>query len=138
MASYLEYQLEDGSTIYIATDEPQQAGGVVKASRDKAGNVFTSATVKFEEAFAGVKKSALVLRRQLEDMRADEVEVMFGLKAIDTPMNSHTLAKSPAGSQQESSNIIIPTLSAQIPRSGAPTAECISRIYDRKDTPQET
>jgi hypothetical protein len=80
MATYIEYQLEDGTTILVEADQPQPSG-VTKASRDKAGNVITSVNQKFEDAFAGVKKSALVLRRQLEDIRADEVEVTFGLKA---------------------------------------------------------
>ncbi|MEW5956101.1 MAG: CU044_2847 family protein [Chloroflexota bacterium] len=80
MATYIEYQLEDGATILIETEE-HKTGGVTKASRDTAGNVITSANQKFEAAFAGVKKSALVLRHQLEEMRADEVEVTFGLKA---------------------------------------------------------
>ncbi len=82
MATFIEYQLEDGTTILIETDG-QKTGGVTKASSrgDKVGNVIASATQKFEDAFAGVKKSALVLRHQLEEMRADEVEVTFGLKA---------------------------------------------------------
>jgi len=80
MGAYLEYQLEDGTTILVETDQPQ-ATGVTKASRDKEGNVVTSVSQKFEDAFAGVKKSALVVRRQLEEMRADEVTVTFGLKA---------------------------------------------------------
>lgn len=80
MTTYIEYQLEDGTTVLIQTDEPP-AAGITKASRDKVGNVIASVNQKFEDAFAGVKKSALVLRHQLEEMRADEVEVTFGLKA---------------------------------------------------------
>jgi len=77
---YFEYQLEDGTTVLIQTDAPQEAG-ITKAGRDKVGNVIASVNQKFEDAFAGVKQSAMVLRRQLEEMRADEVEVTFGLKA---------------------------------------------------------
>ena len=51
-----------------------------KVSRDKVGNVVTWANKKFQDAFASVKKSAVVLRQELEDLRADEVEVTFGLK----------------------------------------------------------
>ncbi|MFN8458696.1 MAG: CU044_2847 family protein [Anaerolineae bacterium] len=36
---------------------------------------------KFEVAFAGVKKSATILQQQLDELRADEVEETFGLKA---------------------------------------------------------
>lgn len=81
MATYIEYQLEDGTTILVQTEEPK-SGGVAKAGRgDRLGNVIASVNQKFEDALSGVKKSALVLRRQLEEMRADEVEVTFGLKA---------------------------------------------------------
>lgn len=80
MATFIEYKLEDGTTILVET-EAQQTTGVTKASRDKVGNVIIQAGQKFEDAFENIKKSALVLRRQLEEMRADEVEVTFGLKA---------------------------------------------------------
>ena len=76
MSTYIEYQLEDGATILIEADEPKR-GGVTKASRDGIGNVITSANRKFEDAFAGVKSSAMALRQQLEEMQADEVEVTF-------------------------------------------------------------
>ena len=80
MATYIEYQLDDDTTLLIETDE-QKTGGGTKASRDKIGNVISSVNQKFEDAFAGVRKSAQVLRHQLEEMQADEVEVTFGLKA---------------------------------------------------------
>jgi hypothetical protein len=79
MATYIEFQLEDGSTVLVETDQPQS--GVTRASRDRAGNVITSVNRRFEDAFVGVKKSAMALRRQLEEVKADEVEVTFGLKA---------------------------------------------------------
>lgn len=80
MATFIEYQLEDGTTILVETPEPK-TGGVTKASRDPLGNAIVSANKKFEAAFDSVKKSAVIVRRQLEDLRADEVEVVFGLKA---------------------------------------------------------
>jgi hypothetical protein len=80
MTTFIEYELDDGTKILVET-ETQQAAGVTKASRDRVGNVIAQAGQKFEDAFESVKKSALILRRQLEDMRADEVEVTFGLKA---------------------------------------------------------
>ncbi len=80
MATYIEYQLDDSTTILIETEE-QKTSGVTKASRDSVGNAIRSVNQKFEDAFASVKKSALVIRSQLKEMRADEVEVTFGLKA---------------------------------------------------------
>ena len=80
MSTYLEYQLDDGLTILVETEDAP-AAGVTKASRDALGNTIKAANQKFEAAFAGVKKSAVALRRLLEELRADEVEVTFGLKA---------------------------------------------------------
>jgi hypothetical protein len=80
MTTYIEYQLEDGTTLLIETEEPK-AGGVTRASRDKEGNIIKKSERKFEAALAGVKSSAAALRAQLEELRADEVTVTFGLKA---------------------------------------------------------
>ncbi len=81
MATYIKYEQEDGTIILVETGD-EKAGGVTRAGRDgKIDKVIDSATDKFEDAFAGVKKSAQILRQQLEEMRADEVEVTFGLKA---------------------------------------------------------
>jgi hypothetical protein len=82
MGNFIEYQLEDGTTILIQAAQPQQTGGITKASRsDAVGNVINSVNQKFADAFAGVKSSALVMRRQFEELQADEVEVTFGLTA---------------------------------------------------------
>ncbi len=80
MTTYIEYKLDDDCTLLIETEEPE-TGGVTKVSRDKLGNAIVSVNQKFEAAFAGVKKSATILRQQLEELRADEVEVTFSLKA---------------------------------------------------------
>ncbi len=80
MATYIEYQLGDGATILVEADE-KKTRGWTKASNNKMGDLIASVDQKFEQAFAGVKKSAMVLHQQLEEMRADEVTVTFGLKA---------------------------------------------------------
>jgi hypothetical protein len=79
VATYVEYTLEDGSTVLIATDEPE--GGLVRASR-KEGYATVPSKVGFEEAFASVKPSTVALRRQLGDLEAQEVEITFGIKTI--------------------------------------------------------
>lgn len=79
MATYVEYELEDGSTVLIATDEP--AGGLVKAGSKDGHDVIPSGK-KFEEAVAGVKPTAATLRRELGDLEAQEVEITFGIKTI--------------------------------------------------------
>ena len=80
MATYIEYELEDGTTVLIESSEPES--GVVRASRDKEGNVIKKAGQKFEAALAGIKPWAAALRRQLDDLLADEIEVTFGVKAV--------------------------------------------------------
>ena len=80
MATYIEYELEDGTTVLIESSEPES--GVVRASRDKEGNVIKKAGQKFEAALAGIKPWADALRQQLDDLLADEIEVTFGVKAV--------------------------------------------------------
>jgi len=80
MAIYIEYELEDGTTVLIESSEPESR--VVRASRDKDGNLIKKAGQGFEAALAGIKPWAAALRRQLNDLLADEVEVTFGVKAV--------------------------------------------------------
>ncbi|MBE7557277.1 MAG: hypothetical protein HS126_40085 [Anaerolineales bacterium] len=42
MATFVEYELEDGTTILVETTAPQTSG-ITKASRDKVGNVIAQA-----------------------------------------------------------------------------------------------
>jgi hypothetical protein len=79
MATYIEYELEDGTTVLIESSEPET--GVVRAGT-KGGIRTTPAKKKFEEALTEIKPWAATLRRQLNDLMADEVEVTFGIKAI--------------------------------------------------------
>lgn len=78
MATYIEYELEDGGTLLVEIKEPE--GGVQKAARGKDGNVIIKASQKFQAALASVKQSAATLRQELDELKADEVEVKFGLK----------------------------------------------------------
>jgi len=81
MSNFIKYQLEEDTYILVEIDE-SEIRGMTKASRDKTGNVISIANKKFENAFIGVKKSAIILREQLRDLNADEIIVTFGLKAI--------------------------------------------------------
>jgi hypothetical protein len=74
--AYIKYDLGNDMELWVEVDEP--AGGVVKAS---IGDAATQAQQKFEDALEGVKRSAVLMRTKLEDLRADEVQVNFGLKA---------------------------------------------------------
>lgn len=78
MATYIEYTLDDGSTLLVEVTGPE--GGIVKAS-NKEGHVVKQAEKKFGEALNSVESAATALRQKLDDLKADEVEVKFGLKA---------------------------------------------------------
>jgi uncharacterized ferredoxin-like protein len=75
MSKYIEYKLEDGTILLI---EGEDMEGIDRVSNDSATEKITRS---FEEALDSIKKSALVLRRKLEEVKADEVEVTFGIKA---------------------------------------------------------
>ena len=78
MTTYIEYDLEDGGTILVATSD-ERVGRVEKAARRGEHPESLKAEKKFSEALEGVRRSALEIKAKLEDLRADEVEVTFGL-----------------------------------------------------------
>ena len=81
MPTYIEYELDDGATILIETSEEQEMGGLVPAARgDDGENVILRSRQRFSEALEGVVAQAQALKARLEALRADEVEVTFGLK----------------------------------------------------------
>jgi len=73
---YIEYQIDEDTTILIQAGEGVEAG-MVKAARGPDQPEKSAA--KFEEALEPVHRVAQTLRRKLEDLRADETEVTFGL-----------------------------------------------------------
>ncbi len=79
MKRLIEYQLADGSPIWVEVDEPDR-GGVKPAAR--SGEVVEKAKQTFNEALGKVKPIAetiIIELRNLSDS-PDEVEVKFGLK----------------------------------------------------------
>lgn len=79
MATYIEYEIEEGKTVLVEVKDAQT--GVVKASRGSDGNIIIKASKTFSDAMGNIKAQALALRQQLEDARANEVQVEFSLKA---------------------------------------------------------
>lgn len=81
MATYIEYRLEGGGTLWIETEKV--AGKAIKASAaDESGNVVIKAKEMFQDALASVRQSAVSLRQGLSVLDADEVEVTFGIKTV--------------------------------------------------------
>lgn len=79
-AQFIAYQLEDGTEVLIQAPEGLTPPGPVKAAGVEQQGVI-QAEKTFGEAMEGVRKQAKELRKKLEDLRADEVEVKFSLTA---------------------------------------------------------
>jgi hypothetical protein len=83
MATYVKFELEDGTSVYVeTTDSPKGASGLIPSTRSvEAGKAGAS----FEKAVAGLRTmaSAMVngLRGEEEGQQPDEVQINFGLKA---------------------------------------------------------
>ncbi len=79
MKRFVEFDLEDGSTILVEIDEPEQEG-LVKASR--AGHKIAKAQLTLEKSLEKVKPVAQLIIQQLRKLHdaPDEIEVAFGLK----------------------------------------------------------
>jgi hypothetical protein len=85
MTTYIEYQLEDGSTLLVETAEAPQKPGISPAGRREEGkDVIIPAPKGFQEALAGVKSSVTTLREELAALKTDEVEVQFGIKVTSS------------------------------------------------------
>jgi hypothetical protein len=77
MATYIQYTLEDGSTLLVEVDEDTEAA--TKAA-DTYGNFIIKAEKQFKEALASVKQSVKTLGEELSELAPDDVEVTFGIK----------------------------------------------------------
>jgi len=80
MTTYIEYELEEGTTILIEGPE-ESIGGTTKASRGDDPHV-DRAKKKFSEALSDVKTQARILIREIEELHVDEAEVKFGLSTV--------------------------------------------------------
>jgi hypothetical protein len=83
MASYLKFELEDGTTVYIEAFETQKnSGGLIPALRSE--NATEQTGQSFEKSFDGVSKLATAMMWNLREGSANELEevsVTFGVKA---------------------------------------------------------
>lgn len=82
MASYLKFELEDGTIIYLETIEaPKGTGGLIPASREDTSE---RANLSFERSFTAVRKMAATMLKDLREgfsQEPEEVSITFGLKA---------------------------------------------------------
>lgn len=78
MPTYIEYTMDDGSTVLVEAESSM--GGVVKASR--GGVDVVQAGKKFSEALASIRGSLKALITEMDALKVEEAEVKFGLKAV--------------------------------------------------------
>jgi hypothetical protein len=74
---FIEYQIDEETTILIKSADTQESG-MVKAASGGEEQTEKAAT-KFEAALEPVHRVALAMRHKLRDLEADETEVIFGL-----------------------------------------------------------
>jgi len=80
MLNYIEYELGDGATILI--EGPEEAGGIVKASREVGEPATTKAKKSFSDALKDVKTQATLLIKEVEDLHVTEAEIKFGINTV--------------------------------------------------------
>ena len=82
MATYVKFQLEDGTIVYVETaDSPKGSSGLIPAGR---GEHSEPATTSFDKSIESIRKMAVVMIKNLREGfvdEPDEVQVNFGLKA---------------------------------------------------------
>lgn len=90
MSRYVKFDLPDGSTVVIESDDPD--GGAVTAG---LGEVAEQARVTFEQAVENARDAALVIVHKIRSLyeSPDEIEITFGLKASGE-LNTLVVAKS--------------------------------------------
>lgn len=80
MNTYIEYELEDGTILQVLAPAGTRNREPVKASPLGTDQVI-QAEKTFSEAVEGALKSASTLLKKVKDLKADEVELTFGLLA---------------------------------------------------------
>ena len=79
MSTYIEYQLEDGSTVLVEAEAAEDSGIVPAATR--GGDQRLPSKVNFKDAFSSVKGAIKEVIAEFDDLHIDEAEIKFGLKA---------------------------------------------------------
>lgn len=83
MASYVKFELEDGTIVYVeSTEAPKGASGFPLTGRED--HLAGQAAVSFEKSIQSVRKMASVMMQEMRagfDQPPDDIQVNFGLKA---------------------------------------------------------
>jgi hypothetical protein len=81
MPNYIEYQLDENTTILIEGPE-EKSGGIVKASRELGEVAPTKAKKTFLDALKDVRAQAKLLLTEIEELHVNEAEIKFGINTV--------------------------------------------------------
>lgn len=81
MTTYVEYKLDDKTTILIEAPEGE-GGGLVLAANDEGGVATVKAKMNFSAALKDIKAQAKLLLKEINDLHVDEAEVKFGINTV--------------------------------------------------------
>jgi len=81
MPAYIEYQLDENTTILIEAPDGE-ASGVVKASRGAGEIAKVKAKKAFAEALKDIRSQARLLLNEIEELHVEEAEVKFGINTV--------------------------------------------------------
>jgi hypothetical protein len=81
MPTYVEYKLDDSTTILIEAPE-DESGGIVKASREEDGVATVKAKKTFADALKDINVQAKMLLKEINDLHVEEAEVKFGINTV--------------------------------------------------------
>ena len=81
MSKYVEYQLDENTTILIEVEDGA-IDGPTKASREVGDVAKVKAKISFIEALKDIRAQARLLLREIEDLQVEEAEVKFGINTV--------------------------------------------------------
>lgn len=80
MATYIEYQIDENSSILI--EAPDDSEGLAQVSREIGELSKLKAKKNFSEAIKDIRLQAKLLLKEIEELHVEEAEVKFGINTV--------------------------------------------------------
>ena len=81
MSTYVEYQIDENTTILVEVAK-EEVSGVVRASREPGDVARVKAKISFVDALRDIRAQARLLLAEIEDLHVEEAEVKFGINTV--------------------------------------------------------
>lgn len=81
MSTYVEYQIDENTTILVEVAK-EEVRGVVQAAREPGEVAKVKAKISFVEALRDIRAQARLLLAEIEDLHVEEAEVKFGINTV--------------------------------------------------------